>query len=171
MTQAAMNNGIVLYELKLEREAVEASLEVLTQMPKLISVLSSPIISEQEKEQLLNRIGSEMQMPEKLIIFLKVMCRHNMVEELPDIYTYYKQYWDEQHKVKRVCCIFASEPSEKQMQEIKNFLNARYEGYTLVYQTQIKPELLGGVILRVEHEEYDWSYEGRLAQMEQAIRA
>ena len=42
---------------------------------------------------------------------------------------------------------------------------------TLDYKMEIRPEILGGVIIRVGHEEYDWSYEGRLRELEQAIRA
>lgn len=171
MTQAAMNNGIVLYELGVERSQVEAFRQLIYLTPELFKVLQSPIVNLQKKYHLIDQVFSEADQPEVLIRFLKVMCRNEMVVELEEIFQAYEQYWDQLHKIKRVQCIYAAEPAEKELDRVKTFLEERYPDVTLEYTIKIQPEILGGVIIRVGHEEYDWSYEGRLRELEQAIRA
>lgn len=171
MTQAAMNNGIVLYELGVERSQVEAFRQLVYLTPELFQVLQSPVVDLQKKYHLIDQVFSGTDQPEVLVRFLKVMCRNEMVVELEDIFRAYEQYWDQLHKIKRVHCIYAAAPSEKELDRVKTFLKGRYPDVTLDYKIEIRPKILGGVIIRVGHEEYDWSYEGRLRELEQAIRA
>ena len=56
------------------------------------------------------------------------------------------------------------------MDEIREFLQEKYAGWQLIYEICIDPDILGGVIVRIGHEEYDWSYENRIRQLEQIIR-
>lgn len=169
MTQAAINHGIVLYELAVDREQVEKSQRILNLTPQLLLVLQSPVIEQSRKQAVIDRIFSEGGLPDVLVRFLKVMCEHNEMEEINDIYGAYYHYWDEKKNKKRVRCTFAGEPDPEQMRRIREFLQNKYPGKELVYEICIDQELLGGVVILAGHEEYDWSYANRLGQLGRVI--
>lgn len=58
MTQEAINNGIVLYELGLDREQVEESLRVMKLVPELLELLKSPVIANNKKHAVIDDIYS-----------------------------------------------------------------------------------------------------------------
>lgn len=66
--------------------------------------------------------------------------------------------------------MFAENPTQEQIESIQKFLQRKYAGTELRYDIQVEPDLLGGVMIQVGHEEYDWSFEGRIRQLEQVIR-
>lgn len=170
MTQEAINNGIVLYGLGIDREQVEESLRVMKLVPELLDVLVSPMIASDKKHAVIDKIYSSYDCPKKLVNFIKVMCDHNELREIEDIYHAYYDYWDEKNNIKRVKCIFAKESDCDEMGEIENFLQEKYVGKKLFFETCIDPEILGGVIIRIGHEEYDWSFENRIRQLERAVK-
>lgn len=170
MTQEAINNGIVLYELGLSREQVEESLRVMKLVPELLDVLRSPVIASEKKHAVIDAVYSRYDCPKKLVNFIKVMCDHNELSEIEDIYAAYYDYWDEKNNIKRVSCIFSKDSDCDEMEEIQDFLREKYAGKELIFKTCIDPEILGGVIVRVGHEEYDWSFENRIRQLEKIIR-
>lgn len=170
MTQEAINNGVVLYGLGIDREQVEESQRVMKLVPELLDVLVSPVIANDKKQAVIDKIYSSYDCPKKLVNFIKVMCNHNELSEIEDIYTAYYDYWDEKHNIKRVRCIFAKESDCDEMDKIKDFLQKKYAGKKLFFETCIDPEILGGVIIRIGHEEYDWSFENRIRQLEKNIK-
>ena len=56
MTQTSINYGIVLYELSVPGEAVEASRRILEEVKELSKVLESPVVPFEEKEKVISRI-------------------------------------------------------------------------------------------------------------------
>lgn len=170
MTQEAMNKGRVLYELELDREQVEESFRVLMLVPELMEVLKNPVINKQKKHAVIDEIYSRCDCPKKLLNFIKVICDHKEIGKIEDIYHAYYDYWDEKNNIKRVRCTFAKEPEQNEMAGIKAFLEKKYAGKGLVYETCVNPDILGGVIVRVGNEEYNWSYEERIRQLERILR-
>lgn len=170
MTQEAINRGIVLYELGLAREQVEESLRILKLVPELLEVLRSPVIASEKKHAVIDEVYSRCDSPKALINFIKVMCDHRELEEIEDIYKAYYDYWDEKNNIKRVRCIFAREADCGRLDEIKEFLWEKYKGKKLIFETCIDPRILGGIIVQIGHEEYDWSFEDRIRQLEKVIR-
>lgn len=170
MTQEAMNNGIVLYELGIDRQQVEAMQEVFALTPELAKVLNSPVAARKQKHHIIDRVFSKAGFQKNMIHFIQVMCEHNEIAEISDICEAYSQLWDEKHNVKRVRCMFAENPTQEQIESIQKFLQRKYAGTELRYDIQVEPDLLGGVMIQVGHEEYDWSFEGRIRQLEQVIR-
>lgn len=169
MTQAAMNYGTVLYEIAVEREQVEEAQRIINLVPQLLTVIQSPVVEQDRKQAVIDRIFPEDGIPDLLIRFLKVMCAHNEMEEINDIFAAYYQYWDEKRNKKRVRCIFAKEPEPEQLGRIQEFLGKKYPEKELVYEICVDKAVLGGVMIRAGNEEYDWSYAGRLGQLEKVI--
>lgn len=165
MTQAAMNNGVVLYALALDRKQVEESQRILNLVPELSVLLTSPVVEQRKKETVLDRIFSGEDIPKLLVCFLKAMCAHGQMNEINDIYAAYYQYWDEKNNRKCVRCTFAKEPDQNEMEQIRKFLQKKYPQKELVYEICIDRSILGGAVVSVGHKEYDWSYGSRLLQL------
>lgn len=169
MTQEAMNNGTVLYELGIDRAQVEESQRILNLVPELTDILTSPVLSPDKKHAVIDKIFSKAGSPEKLIHFIKVMCDHDEIGKINDIYQHYYKKWDEARHIKRVCCTFAGEPEKEQMEQIREFLQKKYEGSQFVFEIRIDPEILGGTVITAGYEEYDWSLEGRIRQLTRVL--
>ena len=73
MTQAAINNAKVLYQLPVEREVVEKADELIFLTPELLEVLENPTIAEAKKYEIIERVCALAQMPQMMVSFLKMM--------------------------------------------------------------------------------------------------
>ena len=155
MTQRAVNNAMVLYELGITSEELQTAREITEKVPALLNVLRSPLVTSEKKHHLIERVFDGSGLPRHLINFYKVMCNDGGIEELADIYAEWQKIWDTSHNRVRVECVFAETPSPKKENEIKAFLSRKYPGKELIYQISINPSLLGGVRIRIGNEEYD----------------
>lgn len=169
MTQEAMNNGTVLYELGIDRAQVEEFQRILNLVPELTDILASPVIPADRKYAVISKIFSKSGSSEKMIRFIKVMCAHDEIREINDICQAFYEKWDQVRRIRRVCCTFAGEPDKKQMDQIHRFLEEKYEGSRFIFEIRKNPEILGGAVITVGHEEYDWSLEGRIRQLTRVL--
>ena len=58
MTQAAVNNAKVLYQLSVERAVVEKTDALIFLTPELLEVLENPTIDEKKKQEIIERVCS-----------------------------------------------------------------------------------------------------------------
>ena len=170
MTQRAVNNAIVLYELGITPEELQTAREITEKVPALLKILQSPIVTSEKKHHLIERIFDGSHLPRHLINFYKVMCDNDGIEEISDIYTEWQTIWDTTHNRVRVECTFSESPTPEHETKIHTFLSQKYPGKELIFQNRIDPSLLGGVRIRVGHEEYDWTYAARIRQLKDAVR-
>ena len=94
MTQKAVNNAKVLYRLNISRSDVEETHKIFTKAPFLLETLTNPVVSEEAKEVVLDKIARQSGMPELLENFMKMMCRIGEIGQITDIFNCYYEYWD-----------------------------------------------------------------------------
>ena len=169
MTQEARNNAEVLYELGIDRQQEEESQNILHLGPELPDIFRNPVVLLQKKQSILEKVFSKSGSPKQLIRFLQVMCDHGEMDEIDEIYQAYYEKWDEVHHIKRVCCTFAKEPEAQQLEQIRKFLQTKYEDSRFVFEIRMDPDILGGAVITLGHEEYDWSLEGRIRQLRRVL--
>ena len=112
MTQRAVNNAIVLYELGIMSEELQTAREDPEKVPALLNVLRSPLVTSEKKHHLIERVF-DGPVPRHLDQLYKVMCNDGGIEELADIYAEWQKIWDTSHNRVRVECVFAETPSPK----------------------------------------------------------
>lgn len=61
-------------------------------------------------------------------------------------------------------------PTDEQLSRIRDFLRKKYNADELELVLQEDKNLLGGFVIRIGNEEYDWSMRGRLQQMQQGLK-
>ena len=165
---SAVNCGIryakVLYELNMNREAIQKAEEIFAEVPQLKDVLINPTIREEKKFKVIDRV-----FPEEIRNFLKVACRHHRMDLIGDIFKAYHQYCDEQNKILNAVLTCVEPPSEVQLNKMKAFLCEKYDAVKADIEIIQDKALLGGFVLRVGCDEFDWSLQGRLNRLEQKL--
>ena len=117
MTQRAVNNAIVLYELGITSEELQTARGITEKVPALLNVLRSPLVTSEKKHHLIERVFDGSGLPRHLINFYKVMCNDGGIEELADIYAEWQKIWDTAHNRVQVECVFAETPSPEKENE------------------------------------------------------
>lgn len=175
MTQEAINNGKVLFELGVKKESVDYICKSFCNVTEMTGFMNNPVVSTESKWNAVDKIFNLVENKEpklyskELKNFIKVVIDHGQYDEIADIFEAYYDLYFETNNIKRVVVYFAKKEDEKELANIKKMLESKYTGYKLEINTKINEELLGGTLVVVGHEEYDYSYEGKLKQLERLI--
>lgn len=164
MTQAAINYAEVLYELAIPEDIILEMAEILKKSAPLKKVLENPVVDFNEKTAVIDRIFQ----PE-IRSFVKVLCKYQGISDIFDIVEEYKKIVNAHNHVVEAKLMYVAEPDDRQIAQIKEFIKKTYGCSTVELKKAQHKELLGGFILIVGHEEYDWSYRGRLRQLQQKL--
>lgn len=164
LSEAARRYARVLYELEIPADAVKESERIFSETPELGEVLCSPIVSPEKKFGLIERI-----FPAEIRNFLKTACRHHRLDIAADIFCAYEEYCREQEHIVSAVLSCTEPPSEEQLEKMEAFLCGRYGAVKAKIQVCRDESLLGGFVLRVGNDEYDWSIKGRLDRLKQKL--
>ena len=168
MTQKAVNNAKVLYRLNISRSDVEETHKIFTKAPFLLETLTNPVVSEEAKEVVLDKIARQSGMPE-LENFMKMMCRIGEIGQITDIFNCYYEYWDKMNHILHAKVIYADDKAKEEKEAIQKQLESIYPDEKVVLSEETDASLLGGYVVRVGYEEYDHSYEGKLRRLERKL--
>ena len=76
------------------------------------------------------------------------------------------QTWNKEHaRILSAEIIYGLPPTEEQLAKIKSFLQDKYRTKDLTVSLKEDKNLLGGFVIRIGSDEYDWSMRGRLQQI------
>lgn len=169
MTQEAINNAIVLYRLKIERAEVEKADEIFFIEPQLQKVLASPVVSNDKKNSIIDKVYKDAGLSKNLTGFIKMMCKLGFAVDFRDIFDAYYKYDDEANKILRASLISAEPASDELVENAKKILADKYPEYKIVLTKDVDESLLGGYVIKLQGIEIDKSYEGMLRQLERKI--
>ena len=170
MTQKAVNNAKVLYRLNISRsECGRMTYKIFTKAPFLLETLTNPVVSEEAKEVVIDKIARQSGMPELLENFMKMMCRIGEIGQITDIFNCYYEYWDKMNHILHAKVIYADDKAKEEKEAIQKQLESIYPDEKVVLSEETDASLLGGYVVRVGYEEYDHSYEGKLRRLERKL--
>lgn len=161
---SAVRYARVLYELDIPKEAIQKTREIFREVSQLQEVFVNPTIREEQKEKVIDEV-----FPGEIKNFLKITCRYEKMNLIEDIFSAYDRYCDEQDKTLNAVLTCIEPPSEVQLKEMQAFLCKKYEASQANIRIEKNQALLGGFVLRVGNDEYDWSLKGRLNRLEQKL--
>lgn len=164
MTQLAINYGIALYELNIPQEELKVQTETLKREEELLTALKSPVVTQKEKFAVIDRIFTG-----KFKNFLKKLCENQSMGLVDQILKAYEMQKDKAEGVLRGELLYVTEPTEAQLEEMKQFLCEKYNKKEVKLEKKQVPELVGGFILRAGNYQFDWSYAGRLKALQQKL--
>ena len=134
MTQKAVNNAKVLYRLNISRSDVEEAHKIFTKAPFLLETLTNPVVSEEAKEVVLDKIARQSGMPELLENFMKMMCRIGEIGQITDIFNCYYEYWDKMNHILHAKVIYADDKAKEEKEAIQKQLESIYPDERLFFR-------------------------------------
>jgi F-type H+-transporting ATPase subunit delta len=141
-------------------EVVSLVRDVLDRVPRLEEMLRSALVSQEEKEQFINRVFGK-QASVEVVNFLKVVSRHGRLELLRPIARVLKKLYAERSGVTEVEVRVATELSDAVRNEIQQRLQ-RALGTQPVLNVTIDPALIAGIWVRVGDRVFDGSIRTQL---------
>lgn len=169
MTQKAVNNAKVLYRLNISRSDVEEAHKIFKETSLLLKALTNPVVSEEAKEAVIDKITRQSKLPKLLGNFVKMMCRIGEIGQITDIFNCYYKYWDEMNHILHADVVYADDKAKEEKESIQKQLESIYPDEKVVLSEKTDASLLGGYVVRVGYEEYDHSYEGKLRRLERKL--
>lgn len=141
--------------------------EVLDKLPHLEALFTSALVPDDKKAELVDRLLKGRASP-TVLNFLKVLGRHGRLGILRSIHQVAQGLLDEQRKVVRVEVATASPLSDELKKRLAESVRQMF-GRTPVLEVQVRPELIGGMMMRVGDTVYDGSIATRLEQFRQQM--
>jgi F-type H+-transporting ATPase subunit delta len=156
-TEAAGSTDAALAEL----ESLVS--DVLDKLPRLDAIFSSRLVSADQKIELIDKAVGTKATP-LLRNFLNVLARHGRLDILRSVRSEAKKIVDKLRGRFRVHVTTAAELDGQLQQQLSETLRGMLGGQpVLVVNT--RPELIGGIVLRVGDTVYDGSVATRLARI------
>ncbi|MCC8067075.1 MAG: ATP synthase F1 subunit delta [Lachnospiraceae bacterium] len=157
MTQTASRYVRVLWELGISQDSAGDTLSIFEESPELKDVLCNPEIYLDKKDEIVDRI-----FPEDMRNFMKVLCRNSCVPSVEEIMSEYQIYANTHNRIVNATLTYVTPPNDEQMEGIKKFLLKTYDAQDVDLKECQDPSLVGGFILTVGDQEYDWSLRERM---------
>jgi F-type H+-transporting ATPase subunit delta len=139
---------------------------VLNPAPDLENFLASEVISRDVKERVLDRAFASRS-SELMMKFLHVLNKHNRLGLLRPILAEYRSLYDERQNRVRVDLRSAVPLTEGEINRIKDDIRSLSGGKEPIVETQVDPDLIGGLVVRVG----DWLYDGSVRTRLETIRS
>ncbi len=137
--------------------------EVLEPFPRLAGLFASGFVSAEDKVKIVDRTFAG-RVSSLVLNFLRVLAEHERLELLRDILRAARTQFDQMRGLLRVEVTTASPLTDELAAKIQQQLRGMFGGEPVLVP-KIKPELIGGVVLRVGDAVYDGSVAARLADI------
>lgn len=137
---------------------------VLEASPELVDFLANPVVKTEAKETLLERTLAEQIHPIWLTT-LKVLTQRRRLMFVAEVCHRYLQLQRKLQKIALAEVISAVELSQEQKQAIAERVKHLGQADQVEVETQIDPDLIGGVVIKVGSQVIDLSLRGQLRRM------
>lgn len=164
MTQTANNYGRILYHIGVTKEVAKETQKIFFLTPELQKALESPVVPKKEKNCVIERI-----FPKEVQNFLKVLCEHERLNLLEEVFKAYETEYEKKHHILHGYLRCAAPLTKEQRIELEEYLKKKYKAEKIALEEKEEKDLMGGFVLRVNDIEEDWSLKGRLNRLEQRL--
>lgn len=154
-----------LDELKEDADLVAA---VCSQSTDFIRMIEDPVVKSSEKIRLINLIFVD-KISQTTQNFLELIVRNNREEFIPHIF---RNILSAIRKAKniRTAVITTAQPVDDEILQKTTTILEKELGTTVELTGRVNPNIIGGIILRIDDKQYDDSIASRLKKMKQACQ-
>ncbi|MBQ4255720.1 MAG: ATP synthase F1 subunit delta [Bacilli bacterium] len=141
---------------------------VLNENPEANQALSSPNLSKDEKDKIVDICLGKNTLPH-IKAFLMLIISHHRVRQLGGIVDAFQSLVDEA-KGRRQGIVYSSTPlSEKQIKELEQAFQKR-NGYEVRLKNKVDETLLGGLKVALDGKVYDGSLKAKLLELQKTLK-
>jgi F-type H+-transporting ATPase subunit delta len=148
-------------------EELRALREVIDKNPRFAEVLANPSISTDERGQLLHRIFDN-RASTLMLHFLGLVNEKGRLDMLSSIAGAYADLLDQQQGKIEVDATVAEKLSDEQLEAVRKKVSDALKRNAVVHQF-VDPQIIGGLVLRVQDQLIDGSVRAQLAAMRQRL--
>ncbi len=164
MSKSAKDYAEQCLGLHIPMTSLTDTVAIFHDVPVLREQLSDPTLPMDHKMDIIDRI-----IPLDARDLLKLMCVEDQLDLLEEVNDLYHALSQKRVGDLYVTLRYVTAPTEEQLDGIKQFVAHRYGEEGVVFEMKEDPTLVSGFKLTAGNEEYDWSAQGRLAQLQQRL--
>ncbi len=146
---------------------IELVFSVCSESADFILLLESPIVKTSKKAQLITSIFKG-KVNELTLSFLMLITENKREIHIPGICRNFLELTRKDQNIKSALLTTASEIDSKSIKKIEQLLGKELNA-TIELSTQIKTEIVGGLILRLDDKQYDASVATQLNKIKQRL--
>lgn len=165
MIQAAIDYAKQLIKMDMPKENVQDSAEILEAVPELKIDLEDPGVSLEKKHSVIEHV-----FPEKIRNFLKVLTDNDefrLFDSIKDAFLDLSRPPEEREITAELICV--TPPTKEQLDHIYAYLKNQFKKDDLIIEQRIDKSIKSGFIIKYKSDVYDWSEEGRAAQLREHL--
>lgn len=162
--------ALSLYEIAQDEHKEKDYLDELTQVcavfagqPDFLKVLLTPSIPLEDKQNVLRRVFDGRIEP-FLLNFLMLITEKGRVGLIRDMCQAYKEHYYFENGIVEVHAVTAKPIRAALMNKLKDKMSA-VTGKQVVLETSVDESLLGGIVVKVNNEQFDTSLRTRLSEI------
>ena len=150
------------------REDMETLLDAAAGIPDIMRLLGSPIIDTAKKTEVLTEIFKPG-MNSLSIDFIRMVTGNKREEYLPGMARYFVQLYKEEKGIQVATISSAVRLDTRNSELIRQMIKAAFKS-EIELEEEIKEDLIGGFVLRVENKQLDASVKGKLAHIKKELQ-
>ena len=154
-------------ELEVYRETKWLS-RCMVQYPQIKRVLSSPVVSMEKKQEMLEKLFAKQPSAE-FRNFIRLVLENKREELLQTMCFVYKEHYREKRQILNVELVTATDAAEETKTQITEKM-AALTHKNIRLTTTVNPEILGGYVLYWDTYRWDASVASRMRSVERKIR-
>jgi F-type H+-transporting ATPase subunit delta len=161
----------VTVERSLDAEALRRELRVLVELvtrPELAAVLAHPAVPLEGKKKVLAALWEKVRPADTLRRLSDLLVERDRLTLLPGIAEVYTELWNERRGVVAAEAVTALELSPEQKEALAATLQ-KVTGRSVELTSRVEPEILGGLLVRMDGKTYDGTVRGRLRALRERL--
>ncbi len=134
------------------------------QDPQIAVYLANPILSDSDKEKALSEVAKKRKLSKPMCGLLKTMAQNGRSDVLLYVMQDFKNVF---YRKKNICPVLVKTVVDLSDAQKKKLVSAmeKYTGKKVVVDYQIRPELLGGLLIECESKIIDDSIKGKIDRL------
>ena len=136
--------------------------------PEFADAASNPLYAKENRKVVCSAVVDKMGFSAVFKSLLDLMLEKNRVNIIPDVRTFYQKLLDEMSNINRAKVVSAVPLSEDAMAAIKDSLE-KVTASSVIVETEVDPELIGGVVARVGDLVLDGSVRSQLTSIKENL--
>ena len=150
------------------RDDMELLLEATSKIEDIKQLLESPILDSGKKSIALSEIFKS-RVSGLSLDFINLATRNKREEYLPGMARYYIQLYKEEKGIQVATVSSAVGMDQESSDQIREMIKEAFKT-EIELQQEIKKDLIGGFVLRVENKQLDASVKGKLARIKKELQ-
>lgn len=146
---------------------IETVFDVCNTSAEFIYLLNSPIIKSSKKAELIQSIFKSV-VNQLTLDFLVLIARNKRETEIPGICRNFLEFTRRDQNIKSATLVTATEINPALLSKIKTIVEKELKS-TIELSTKVNPDIIGGMILRIDDKQFDSSVATQLRKIKQKL--